>query len=213
MSTSEESGDFPPPGPGDAHIDGDEFVAEGCREGRQKTGARFYGDVAVLSCPLLEQEPGDAARGVAAGHHFRTVGIEDAHGHLGAGLRRREQSNHLVAADPEMAVGQPPRARLRQGKAARPAVQNDEIVAEPVHLPEAGWAGRSRGRGLAVEIGHHVGLIGPRWGKIQFCLLSGAPVKKTPPAGRGAPAGGVPLGDPGVRENLMGWEEEDPPGR
>ena len=90
---------------------------------------------------LLHQQPRDAARGIAAAFHFAAIGIEDPHEGIRA-VRRRLDHDHLIAADAEAAVGDGARGRRVERKRLFSRVEDDEIVAEPVHFQERGHGGR-----------------------------------------------------------------------
>ena len=81
----------------------------------------------------LEQH--DAARGVAAGLDLAAVGVPDPHAQVGD-VGRLEQ-DHLVAADAGAPVGDRARPRLVHRHRAFARVEDDEIVAEAMHLVEA----------------------------------------------------------------------------
>ena len=91
---------------------------------------------ALVSMPVLAAfQQGDAAAGIAAGLDLAAVGIPDPHADVGR-LRGLEQ-DHLVAADAGAAVGdRPARARVHLDRRLA-GVENDEVVAEAVHLAEA----------------------------------------------------------------------------
>ena len=64
-------------------------------------------------------EPGDAARGIAAGLDLAAVGVADAHEELRAPVVRRLEHDQLVAADAGMAVGDGARRCRRRARAFR----------------------------------------------------------------------------------------------
>jgi hypothetical protein len=84
-------------------------------------------------------EQGHAARGIAAGLDLAAVGVEDAHAKVGQ-VRRLEQ-DELVASNAGTTVGE----RARTGGVDRdrlgPRVEDNEVVAEPVHLVKPHRAG------------------------------------------------------------------------
>src|SRR3546814_2195701 len=89
----------------------------------------------VCSSDLLSADQRrDAAGGVSAGFHFRSVGVPDAHAHIGD--RGRLDDDQLVAADAGMAVGKRggERGRHRQRRLAR--IAYGQVLAEPAHLVE-----------------------------------------------------------------------------
>ena len=87
-----------------------------------------------LDRPRAEQR--DAARRIAAGFDLAAVGVPDPHPHVGdiGGL----QQDHLVAADAGAPVGDRPRPRRVHRHRALAGVEDGEVVAEAVHLAEAG---------------------------------------------------------------------------
>ncbi len=85
---------------------------------------------------LAHDEVRDAAAGVAAGGDLAAVGVEDAHADVGDRLRGRRHDDQLVAADAGAAVGDDANDRGRQIDRRLPRVEDDEIVAEAVHLDE-----------------------------------------------------------------------------
>jgi len=100
----------------------------------------------VGAAGFLEQEPAHATGCVAAGARLRTVGVADAHEDVGAFGLRGLKHNQLVAADAPPAVGDQARLAFAERKRPGACVDDDEIVAEPVHLDECrACDGRARG--------------------------------------------------------------------
>src|SRR5690606_39012798 len=89
---------------------------------------------------LLEQQVGDAAGGVAAGRDLAAVYVEDAHPRLGAaggrGRRRRLNGEQLFAADADLGIADPDYVVFPEGAAIGAPVEDDEMVAQAVHLDE-----------------------------------------------------------------------------
>jgi ribosomal protein S12 methylthiotransferase len=83
----------------------------------------------------LAQEAGDAASAVAALLDFTAVGIEDPVVGGGSLTPRRLEHERLVEADAGVAIREAPNRRCI-GSAAGRGVEQDEVVAEPVHLRE-----------------------------------------------------------------------------
>jgi len=94
-----------------------------------------YHPAGGLDAGLAALDQGDAARGVAARFHLAAVGVPDPHSHVRD--PGRLEHDHLVAADPGPTVGDRPGARLVHRHRAVAGVEDDEIVAEPVHFAEA----------------------------------------------------------------------------
>ena len=82
------------------------------------------------------QQGGDAARAVAALLDLEPVSVEDAVEHGRVGTPRRFEHQGLVEADAGMAVRQLPPLLRRGQRAAGRRIEDDEIVAEAVHLRE-----------------------------------------------------------------------------
>ena len=79
-------------------------------------------------------QPGDAARGVAAGLGLAAVRVADAHRQLRRRIARRLEDDHLIAADPGVPVRQSARSRRLDGECGAAGVEHDKVVAEAVHL-------------------------------------------------------------------------------
>ena len=119
-----------PVGPDRAQIDTD--VATSRRLRVNEPGRRLQADVAGPG--LLHQQRGDAAGGIAAGADLAAVGIEDAHEGVRVRHRRPLDYDQLIAADPLAPVGNRPRKVRCHRNRARARVDDDEIVAESMHL-------------------------------------------------------------------------------
>ncbi len=78
----------------------------------------------------------EAARAVAALADFAAVGVEDPVVKVGIRMPRRLDYQHLVEADPGMAVGQPADGRRSRDHRRAGGVDDDEVVARAVHLGE-----------------------------------------------------------------------------
>ena len=88
----------------------------------------------MAAAVLLHQQIGDAARGIAAGLDLPAVGIADAHEGIGEPVLRRLDQDQLIAADTLAPVGDAPRLRLIERDRVPARVDNDEVVAEAMHL-------------------------------------------------------------------------------
>ena len=82
---------------------------------------RADADFGLVGEPLVAHEAHEAARAVAALLDLAAVGVEDAVAEIGAGARGGLDQQDLVAADAEMAVGDP--AHLLAAKVERDARQ------------------------------------------------------------------------------------------
>ena len=85
---------------------------------------------------FLEAQPGDAAGGIATGLGLTAVRVENAHEDLRRRVLRRFEHDQLVTADAKVPVSDPLRLRRRRGKGHLAGVNDDEIVAQAVHLYE-----------------------------------------------------------------------------
>src|SRR5688572_5050656 len=83
----------------------------------------------------LADVPGDAARAVAALFDLATVGVEDAVVHGRSRPARRLEHQRLVEADAGKTIGEAADGVRGRGAAGR-GVEDDEVVAEPMHLRE-----------------------------------------------------------------------------
>ena len=90
---------------------------------------------------LGNEQRRNAARGIAASADLATIGIPDAHEHIGE-IRWLER-DHLIAADAPTAVGDGRNLRGLKRKRLLACVQHDEVVAEAVHLAEMDAAGHA----------------------------------------------------------------------
>src|SRR3954451_25085461 len=91
----------------------------------------------MISTAFIPDQPGNAARSIAAGAGLAAVGIEKPDRRIGAGSGCWADHNQLIAADAGIAVGE----RAGDGGIDRERfatrIEHDKIVAEPVHLAEA----------------------------------------------------------------------------
>ncbi len=99
----------------------------------ERTAARL--DAHAVLALFRHKELCHAARRVAAGFDLVAVGVENPHEDIGAALRPLDH-DHLVATDAVPAVGDQARKRFIERDAALARVENNEIVAQPVHLVE-----------------------------------------------------------------------------
>ena len=78
----------------------------------------------------------DTARRVATGAHGAAIGIVNMHERVAIGRAGGGDDNDLIAANAKAAVGQ--MAQLRDGgrKWFLPGVDDNEIIAQPVHFGE-----------------------------------------------------------------------------
>ena len=95
-----------------------------------------HGDVAGWRAAATVQQGGDAARAVAALLDLEPVGVEDAVEHGRSCPARRFEHQRLVEADAGMAVRQLAPVLRRGQRAAGRRIEDDEVVAEAVHLRE-----------------------------------------------------------------------------
>ncbi len=102
-----------------------------------------------------------AARRIAASRHLAAIGIPDAHEHVG--LTRRLERDELIAADALFPVGDGAHRVRLEGKRARPRVEHDKVVAEPVHLAEAYCRGAGHGTLLSRDSRPMGTMKGARW--------------------------------------------------
>src|SRR6185503_9740892 len=86
--------------------------------------------------PLVAHVTHEATRAVAAMLHFAAVRVEDPIVEVGAGRARRLDQQELVAADPEMAVGDAPDPGRVELDFLVDGVEHDEVVARTLHLGE-----------------------------------------------------------------------------
>ena len=118
------------------------------KHGHDDAARGLDADRALVREPLVADELDEAARAVAALLDLAAVGVEDPVAEVDVVARRRLDDQHLVAADAEAPVGEPPQLRRRQRHALPHAVDHDEIVAEALHLgePEPGHRDPPRSR-------------------------------------------------------------------
>ncbi len=121
---------FVPAQPRHAHVHGDQTLARPLADEETSSGV----DGRARAPGFLEYQIGDAARGVAAAFDFRSFAVPDAHAHIGDG--RAFEHDHLIAADAGRAIGNGAGLRFAERNGTVTRVENDEIVAETIHLPE-----------------------------------------------------------------------------
>lgn len=102
------------------------------RARRQEAG--IGGDHEVTEALLARDDGGDAPGGVAAGRGLAAVRVEDAHEDVGVG--RQLEHDQLVAADAAMPVRDADDALGIQAERTVATVDDDEVVADAVHLAE-----------------------------------------------------------------------------
>ena len=117
-----------------AHVDRDLAVVP--EHGHDHPARGLDANLALRREPLVADELDEAARAVAALLDLAAVGVEDPVAEIDVVARRGLDHQHLVAADAEAPVGEPAQLRRRQLQALPHAVEDDEIVAEPLHLGE-----------------------------------------------------------------------------
>ncbi len=103
-------------------------AADGSRAGIEHhfAGARL---------PAQMQQPDRAARAIAALFGLAAVGVENAVGGGGLAAARRAEHHRLVEADAAIPVGEGAPLRHR-GQRTRRRIEQQEIIAEAVHLGE-----------------------------------------------------------------------------
>ena len=121
---------------GFAHVDAD--VGSLAAAGIQDAGGGL--DAGGVAARRLHQNPADAAGGVAAGVNLRAVGVPDAH--AGVGLGRGIDGDQLVAAHARRPIGDGAHFLGRRLERLGAGLDNDEVVAEPVHLQKRAAHGR-----------------------------------------------------------------------
>ncbi len=128
-----------------AHVDPHLAVIEQMQ--LQQAGGGLHPQVALVAEAMVAHIARQAARTVAALADFGAVGVENAVAEVHLRARRGLDQQHLVAAHAETAVGeltqQGGRGRPQQLVQRRPrGVDDDEVVAEAVHLGEGQIHGR-----------------------------------------------------------------------
>ena len=128
-----------------AHVDGHLAIVLEPRS--DDPAGRLDANLTLVREPPVAHEPDEAARAVAALLDLAAVGVEDPVAKVDVGARRPLDDEHLVAAHAKAAVGE--RADLARGEGERldGRVDDDEVVAEPVHLRE-----RERRHGFAPDV-------------------------------------------------------------
>ncbi len=123
--------DFPPVEARSPQIDGDCLPA--CVRAKNGTTRRRKQNLALLH--FRHQKRADTARRVAARLHLAAIGVEDAHERVRAVLGRLDHDN-LVAADPTLAIGDRLGGCCVEHDRERSPIEDDEIIAQPVHFQE-----------------------------------------------------------------------------
>jgi hypothetical protein len=116
-----------------AHVDA--HFAVGFQARRDAAAERIDADVALGGQAPAVHELHEAARAVAALLDLAAVGVEDAVAEIDVG-RPALHHEDLVAADAEVAVGEPLELRAREREGLAGAVDDDEVVAGALHLGE-----------------------------------------------------------------------------
>jgi len=80
------------------------------------------------------EQIGDTACGIAAGFRFGAVGIADTHQYLRRRMTRRLEKNQLIAANTRAPVCQCTSGRRANQGGTTAKVEDDKIVAQPMHL-------------------------------------------------------------------------------
>src|SRR5262249_43988915 len=124
-----------------AHVDGDASVAFAHAVEKAATGPERHAAVAGF----LEDEARDAACAVAAALDLIAVRIPDAHLGVGA-IFWTADDEHLVVADAAVAVADQACSLRRHRDRVLAGIDDDEVVAEAVHLEK----GHVHGRGIYV---------------------------------------------------------------
>lgn len=83
---------------------------------------------------------GHTSRGIAAGRNLAAVNVEYPHGGNGTGrhamLRGLFDSQKLIAADADMRVADAHNVFPTEGPTVDAAIEDHEMIAQPVHLHE-----------------------------------------------------------------------------
>jgi hypothetical protein len=119
---------------GRTHVDGVIVSTAIGWSGRDQSGGGFQHNFGLRA--FLEQQAGDAAGGISARRNFTAVGIVDAHKGGGAAIASRFDGNKLVEANTGVAVGERARSRRIHSERLPARVDDNEIVAQSVHLYE-----------------------------------------------------------------------------
>src|SRR5882672_9322514 len=117
-----------------AHVDA--HLAVALQAWGDDSGKGFDANFGLLRESLVVHEPDEAARTVAALLDLPAVGVPDAIAEIGAFSPWPLDQQHLVAADPEVAVGDPLCQPGRHFDGAAHPVQDDEVIARALHLAE-----------------------------------------------------------------------------
>ncbi len=134
-----------------AHVD-DHFTV--VLETRHDDAAgRFDADFTPIGETVLADVDDEAARAVAALLDLAAIGVEYPVAEIGI-FASRLDDEHLVASDAEAPVGEQPDLRGRQYERRARGVDDDEVVAEPLHFREAQRVrARLRAPGRAIRHG------------------------------------------------------------
>ena len=104
----------------------------------QQSAGRFEDE--RVGAGLFHEQVRDAAGGVAAGGDLAPVDVEDAHpgwrAGVGSGGGGRLDGQQLIAADPDPGIADAYDVGLQEGAPVRPPVEDDEMIAQAVHLAE-----------------------------------------------------------------------------
>lgn len=122
--------DLLPAQPGLAHVDVEHLdPTPACL---QQAGLSF--NSGIVPSGLFHEQPGDAAGSVAAGLGLAAVRIPDAH--EGIARERRFETDELIASHADMAIGNGADRAWRKRRGTFPGVDDDEVIAQAVHLDE-----------------------------------------------------------------------------
>ena len=122
--------DVPPAEPRAAHVNVEHLHSTPAR--LQQAGPCF--DAGVIPSGLFHDQPGDAAGSVAAGLGLVAVRIPDAH--EGIARDRRLETDELVASHTDVAIGNRADRACGKRRGTLPGVDDDEVIAQAVHLDE-----------------------------------------------------------------------------
>ena len=115
-----------------AHVDGDIAIAFETR--LDDAAHRLDPDLALVGQPLLMHETDKTAGAVAALFNLAAIGIEDAITEIDTGLGRFFNEQNLVTADAKIAVSEITQLFRGEVDLLAHAIENDEIVAQAMHL-------------------------------------------------------------------------------